>query len=467
VRALLSSLLVLFATRALAYPLMAPRLVPDAIAGPTDPSVAAAVYNPAAMGYLRGVHFFADGGARLGLASIQRDGAGGASSAQPTSLDSFVGVTWDLATETLQIGLAVYTPFSEFSSYAPASPLRFAERSQTFATLEETLGGAWQIERHVAIGAGFLVNETWLDQAYSRDLAPAGGTAMVSNASAFCGGAPCGYENPLAEQQLRLRGFDHGFGFVVGVMVRPVDRVWIGASYTNHKAGGDVALTDATRAEVTPAPGQGAVCGGGPCFGRDRVLLVLPEMVQAGLRVTVNPTLDLEASWRFVHYGARTALDVSLQSGNLAQANVPPQFLLDRGLQNTYLIEVSTRHALSPTLKLSPSLAFETSAVAHDAVSAAALDAPKLDAALTVEWKAWHKASTSVTIGAHVGGTAYFLSRVDSRFDARAETACVDANYSLDACGKLNAGDALPSASGRYTLFVVDAGVALGIQYQP
>jgi hypothetical protein len=190
-------------------------------------------------------------------------------------------------------------------------------------------------------------------------------------------------------------------------------------------------------------------------------------MVQAGLRVTVSPTLDVEASWRFVHYGARTALDVSLQGGNLQQAAVPPQYLLDRGLQNTYLVEVSTRHTLSPTLRLSPSLTFETSAVAPSAVNPAALDAPKLDAALTVEWKAWEKGTTSLTIGAHLGGTAYFVSRVDSRFDAQAETACVDGAYSLDACGKLNFGDALPSASGRYTLFVINAGLALGVQYQP
>ena len=466
VRALASSLLVLFATRALAYPLMAPRPVPDAIAGPTDPHVAATFYNPAAMGYLRGVHFFADGGARFGLGSITRDGSA-SQSANPIGFDGFAGLTWDLATETLNIGVAVYTPFTEFSSYAPTGPLRFHEQSQTFATLEETLAGAWQIERHIAIGAAFLVNESWLDYGYARDLAPAGGSATVSQPSALCGGAPCGYENPLAEQQIKLRGFDHGFGFVVGLIVRPDDRVWLGVSYTNHKAGGDISLTDPFRAQVTPAPGQGPVCGGGDCLGRDRVLLLLPEMVQAGVRVTVFPTFDIEASWRFIHYGARTALDVSLQSGSLGNAAVPPQFLLDRGLQNTYLVEVSTRHQVTPTLRLSPSLSFETSAVAADAVNPAAIDAPKLSAALTVEWRAWQKGSTTVTVGAHVGASGYILGRVRSRFDAQAETACVDAAYSLDACGKLNFGDALPSASGSYTYFVVDAGAALGIQYQP
>jgi len=190
-------------------------------------------------------------------------------------------------------------------------------------------------------------------------------------------------------------------------------------------------------------------------------------MVNAGLRVTVFPTFEIEASWRFIHYGARTALDVSLQSGDLASVGVPPQFLLDRGLQNSYLVEVSTRHQVRPSLRLSPSLTFETSAVAPDAVNAAAIDAPKLDLALTLEWAAWHKGSTVLTIGAHLGVTGYFLHQVTSRYDAHAETACVDAAYSLAACGKLNAGDGLPSESGDYTWFVLNGGVALGIHYQP
>lgn len=454
------------ATPAAAYPLMAPRPVPDAIAGPTDPHVAATFYNPAAIGYLRGIHVFVDGAARGHAGSIRRDGAG-TTGVGWADLDSFAGVTWDLATETLDIGLAVYTPFDELSAYPAGSAVRFAEQQQRFATLEETLVGAWQIERHVAIGAALVVNENWLDYRYARDAAPAGGSATVAQPSALCGGAPCGYENPLAEQQLRLRGYSSGIGFSVGLIVRPDNRVWLGASYTSHQTGGNLFLRNYRQARIAPAPGQPPVCGGNPCYGDDRVVLLLPEMVQAGARVVLSPRLEVEASWRFLHYGARSALDVSLQGGNLANAGAPPQFFLDRGLQNSYLVEVSTRHQVTPALKLSPSLTFETSAVAPSAVSAAALDAPKLDGALTMEWRFWKSGPSALYLGAHVGATGYFLGRVRSRFDAHAETACVDAGYSLDACAKQNAGDALPSASGDYTLVVLEAGLALGFAYQP
>ena len=216
-RAIVTSLVLLTTTSALAYPLLAPRPVPDAIAGPTDPHVAATFYNPAAMGYLRGIHFFADGGMRLGVGDAQLDGQPKVNTLS-ISPDSFVGLTWDLATDTLTIGLAVYTPFTQFSSYPASGPLRYWQQEQTFATLEETLAGAWQIERHISIGASFIVNESWLDYSYARDLAPAGGSAVVSQPNALCSGMACGYENPLAQQQIRLRGFDHGFGFVVGLI---------------------------------------------------------------------------------------------------------------------------------------------------------------------------------------------------------------------------------------------------------
>jgi hypothetical protein len=188
-------------------------------------------------------------------------------------------------------------------------------------------------------------------------------------------------------------------------------------------------------------------------------------MIQAGMRIQAAPTLDIEAQWRFVHYGARHELDVSLQGGGIAATGIAPEFSLDRGLQNSYMVEVSTRHQITPYLRLSPSLAVQTSAIAADAVSAAALDAPKLDAALTFEWRVWRSGLHSVLVGGHAGLTAYFLHHVDSRFNSQAEVSCVDAQYSLAACAQLDTGSALPSAAGDYTLVVVNLGASVGFSY--
>lgn len=448
-----------------AYPLLPLRPVPDAIAGPTDPHVAAAFYNPAALGYLRGVHLFVDGGARVNLGDIDRDGSAGATTIDWANLDTFAGLTWDLGTDSFDIGLAAYTPFNELSSFPASSAVRYQEQFQRFASLEETIAAAWKIENHIAVGAGLVVDENWIDYGFARDAAPASGTSGIAAGGGLCGAAACGYENPLAQQNIRLRGYDTGIGFTVGILARPVDRVWIGLSYTSHQTGGDLQLGSTGGARVRAAPGQ----GGATALGDDRVIQALPEMVQAGVRVQATPRLEVEAQWRFVHYAGRERLDVALQGGGIGYTGVPSEFFIDRGLQNAYLIEVSTRHFLraDESLKLSPSLTFETSAIAPSAVNPAALDAPKLDAALTFEARVWKSGLHSVTLGGHLGVTSYFLDHVDSRYSAAAETACVDGSYNLGlaACQQQASGAALPSASGSYTLFVVNAGLSIGFTY--
>jgi long-subunit fatty acid transport protein len=466
--------------------LLAPRPVPDAIAGPADPHVAATFYNPAALGMLRGFHLFLDGGARTNLGSIDRDPIdgtpGGHADIRFANLDSFAGLAWDLGTDTITLGVAVHTPFTELSSFAPGSAARYHDIWQRVGVLEQTVAAAWQIEHHVAVGAALSFAESWLDYSFARDAALGGGSALVSNANSLCGG-PCGLENPAAEQTVRLRGFAWGIGFSVGVLVRPIDRLWFGASYISrvyhHGAGGDLQLYEDHRGSVVPAPGQGAgVClltdGRRLCTGADRVILLVPDVVQVAARIEVTPTLDLEAQWRFVHYGARTTLDASLQGGSLGDlgpaangTGVPSSFSLDRGLQNAYAVELSARLLVARPLRLMPSLMFESAAVASSAVGPAALDGPKLDGALTLEYKPWMSGDRrrAIVLGLHAGLTAVFIGHVASRFDPHAAVACVDASYRTGACMSADSGDALPSTSGNYTLFVLNAGAAIGFDY--
>ena len=82
--------------------------------------------------------------------------------------------------------------------------------------------------------------------------------------------------------------------------------------------------------------------------------------------MTATPTLDVEASWRFVHYGARTALDVSLQGGNLAHGAPCRRSSSSIAACRTASSSRCRRATrCRRTLRLSPSLAFETSAIAR------------------------------------------------------------------------------------------------------
>ena len=467
-----------------AYPFFAPRLVPNSIAGPTDPEVAAIVYNPAALGPLRGLHLQIEGSARVHEGSIDRANDAGSAPINWTDFDSFAGLSWDVQTDSFTIGLAVYTPLTDLTSFDPTSPVRYQAMHSRFFSFEQSAAAAFRITSRFYIGAGANFAENWLDYSFARDAALQGGSQLVAQPNALCNGMPCGFENPLAQQTMRLRGFNWGVGFSVGVLVRPVDRLWMGLSYVSHifntGRGGDFPLSDATRPRLQPANGQPQVCWNGagspgiPGAGsngvpacNDLVTITIPDMIQLGTRVEINSRFDIEGEARWIHYGERQSIDVSFQGGYLPQvandpqASVPNRFLLDRGFQDAFAFEVSGRWRIGEHWRLSPSVVFETSAVDATAVNAASIDANKLDVALTAEWKP----TRHLRFGGHVGATAFILGDAGQRFDPNAQVACVDAKGDLAACQAYNNGDALPSAAGQYTYVIVHAGLAMGVDF--
>jgi long-subunit fatty acid transport protein len=473
VRRLPTLLALLCASSAHAYPFFAPRPIPNAIAGPTDPHVAAIFYNPAALGPLRGLHLHLEGSARLHEGNIDRAGGAGSAPINFTDFDSFAGMSWDLQTDSFTIGLAVSTPLTDLTDFGD-SPVRYQAIQHHMFLFEQSAAAAFKISSRFYLGAAANFAESWLDYRFARDAALQGGSAFTAQPNALCGG-PCGFENPMARQVMRLRGFNWGIGFSVGVLARPVDRWWIGFSYVSHifntGRGGDFPLADRERPRLVPAPGQPAVCNDGGQNGlpncNDIITVAIPDMLMLGTRIEINTRFDLEASARWIHYGQRQNLDVSFQGGLLAQvannpaASVPNQFFLDRGFQDAWAFEVSGRWKLGERLRLSPSLVFETAAVNATAVNAASIDAPKFDLALTAEWKP----VKHLMLGAHVGGTAYVLSDAGQRFDPQAQVNCVDAQGALGACQAYNNGDGLPAAAGKYTYAVFHAGLAVGVDF--
>lgn len=456
-----------------AYPFFAPRPIPNAIAGPADPHVAAIFYNPAALGPLRGVHLHLEGSARLHEGRVDRATN---PTGEPTStpinfqdFDSFAGVSWDLNTDSFTVGLATYTPLVDISEYGD-TPLRYHAMHHRFFQLEESAAAALRISSRFYVGAAANFAEDWIDYRFARDTALQGGSALVSEPNSQCNGMPCGFENPLARQIMRLRGFNWGIGFSVGILFAPTERWWVGIAYVSHifntGRGGDFPLADATRPALVPANGQPNVCSAArPC--NDLITVAIPDLIQLGTRVEVSGRFDFEGGFRWVHYSQRQNLDVSFQGGDLAAqagnpaASVPSQFFLDRGFNDAFAFELSGRWKLRENFRLSPSLVFETNAMDAAAVNAAAIDANKFDAALTMEWKP----VAHLVLGAHVGGTAYILGDAGQRFDPTAAQACADAAGALPYCAAYNRGDGLPSAAGSYTYFVVHLGAAIGMEY--
>jgi len=459
-----------------AWPLLSPRPVPNAIAGAADPHPAAIFYNPAALGPLRGVRLWWDAGARVQLGSIRRNAGAGAQAGQSTpianpSVDGFIGLTLGFL-DRFVLAIGVMAPFNELTQYPAGAATRYHAQVQHGATLEQSFAVGLRISSRFYVGAGANCAQSWIDYAFSRDLAPFGGSAAIDQPSARCGGMPCGLENPLARQDLRVRGFGWGIGFSVGVLARPVDRLWLALSYVSHifdpSRGVDLPLEGDEGAEVRQASGSPEPGCGGACRGRVRVNVLVPDILTFAVRVEATPRLEIEGSARWVHYGARSALDIYMQGGNLDRLGasdpisaVPAHLKVDRGWRDAFSVGASLRVKMGERLRISPSVIYDSTAIDLSRASAANLEGHKLDAAFTIEWRP----RAHLTVGAHVGGTAYFVGQAGEAFEPRAVAGCVDAAYALPACGKLIDGAALSSAAGRYTMGAIHAGFALGMDY--
>src|SRR5262249_31744070 len=154
---------------------------------------------------------------------------------------------------------AVSTPLVDISEFGD-SPVRYHAMFHRFYMFEQSAAAAFKISGRFYIGAGANFAEAWLDYKFARDAALQGGSQLVAQPNGLCNGMPCGFENPLARQVMRLRAFNWGIGFSVGILPRPVDRLWIGLSYISHifntGRGGDFPLRDANRPRLVPANGQ-------------------------------------------------------------------------------------------------------------------------------------------------------------------------------------------------------------------
>jgi long-subunit fatty acid transport protein len=433
VRLAIASILLCLTARALAYPFLAPRPIPSAIAGPADPHVAAVFYNPAALGPLRGLHVYLDGGARLYEGKIDRDGGAGSATINWADPDAYVGLGSDLNTDAFTFGLAVFTPFTDLTSYPSGSPLRYHAKNHTFMVLEESIAAAFRVTNRFYIGAAANFAEGWLD--YRFDYNP------LSDETA-------GYD------PIRLRGFGWGIGFSVGILARPIDRLWIGLSYVSHifnpGPGADFPMTDHTHAVVFDN-----------VTGSDRISGSIPDIVMLGIRGEISSRLEIEGQARWVHYGNRPIIEIELQSPDIQRLGIPTSFSWDRGLKDAWGLEFSTRYRVTDKLRLSPSLFYESPAVASRVVDAANIDAHKLDLALTLEWKPVRH----FVLGVHAGVTVFFLQHGGEGFLPSAQKACVNSAYNLEQCKATNDGDALPPAAGTYTLVVPHVGGSMGVEF--
>ena len=429
-----------------ASPLIAPPAGGPVFVGPTSAHVTSILYNPAAAGLMQGTHILFSGTERIERDAIERatistaDGEpapGGDRSFAPVGATGgtpagFIGVTSDLSSENVTLGLALSTPFAQrLPNYDPS--LGYHALSGSLYGLALSGAASYRISRTLYIGAGFSLIFPKLDVAFYRDRNLDG-----------CAAPPCNIEDPAARQRWTVQShwqavpglsFEPSTGVNLGGLYRIGDW-WIGLGIDFLFLGHVGKMADLSIEDE----------GGASVRTRARVSYALPQLVHLGVRRPALGTFELLVNLTYARTSSHEEVDLRLVD---APEGLPEWVVRHRGFDDTLAVEVGLEQPPATPVRLGARVRFETSTVPGDRVSVAQLDAPELGLAAGAELR------LSTRMALIAGLAASIMLPVDadpSVFSPRAALDCAAASFDLGvaACETARHGRATPTAAGSY-----------------
>jgi long-subunit fatty acid transport protein len=364
-----------------------------------DPHPANILRNPAAIGMLPGTHVFLDGTLRLQHGRVHRadirsdtgnPGPGADlsfASERFTHIlpDGYFGLTSDLGSNLVVIGVALLTPFSEMQRYpgtgsnpvpSREGPLRYHRIESQWFHLFVSPVVAFRAHKRLFIGLGFTYVRSMLNMVFARDRRLRDGSVPP-------------YEDGLSTERVDIRGAENSVCFNMGLVFRLPWNIDIGLSYrskvvgvdrTNIRAEGSVRIT---RWE--------AESGGWRTYsGRVRTAYDLPDSLTLGVK-WAHRSWDFGFGFEWArwseHEDIRFTLTGNELRGEAGMANWDVNFVHYRGFVDVFRVSVSAAKRWGSKIKLVVGAMYESTAVPKEWVSAASLDSHKLDLAVGLVWR--------------------------------------------------------------------------------
>lgn len=505
--------------QARAYPYQSLRPADQVIGGPTDGYLSAFHYNPAGLRLFSGSQLMVVAGARGYLGGYGRSQtlpAGFApdqSAGQPAdstrigwvTSDMMVAGSWDLRSESVTLGFALYTPHNDETSYANRDAIsgqtpalqqlttRYHAIADRTYSLWGTVAFGLKLRPWLYVGAGFQFSYTHSKLTLMRDLDPS------TNDGLSCAGGTC--EQWSQRQLLDLDVAGWGYGFTSGILVEPVDdRLWIGLSYVSPlftSAGAEVGLDgqpqrlpwDPLDPNEPCGPGGGGVRvsrGSSPVdCGAAHMARSFPHTIYLGVRghldMNRSPSSDSELAPDFENPAPspplRRLAPTAVELTSWARLVVPPRdkllLTLDERVYAPGLLTlpVAQRTAIAlafgvrelwPRLVLAQELLYESPRTDPASVSPANLEGHKLDFSLAARIKLQRRLWLLATLGL----TGVIFSSPGSgdpgtNFSSDFAGRCRASGYDVTTfeCQRVQDGYGVPSAAGSYWL-IVPHGVA-------
>jgi hypothetical protein len=429
--------------------------------------------NPAALAQGRGAtgpHFYLGGIGTIDQIAIDRlviDPDTGAQSTGPSVGATPTDFGWTLAfwqtsaSRNLIAGLVLASPqpATRFASGEPAIDYHTeggGHRSTTLAAI----GAAARVVSRVYIGGVLSLVRTRVGLHYARDTALEAGRDAIRGIASDCGGAPCGFENPLAAEHYRIEAIPDSpvatdnLSYAASAMIEIYPEWWIGATYELARTG----VTLEGEAFVDRAIRD----GGGTLEADAIVKLDLPSALDAELRGPIWPGLDLHVGLHYEDLSRFDGYDVRLLG---LPSEFPDWTLRPRGGRDFVRAWGGVEQIDDGQIVLGGArVGFKTPEV----------DAARMSPTSIAGWSASADIGGQVRLGegsnwiVQLGYGVDFYPTVDasdSEFDPIARLDCIDSgyDYSTEACERVRFGYAIPTAAGSYRR--IHHAFRLGVRY--
>jgi len=442
-----------------------------------EPHPANILRNPAAIGLLGGTHIYLDGTVRLEHGRVRRadvrsdtgnPGPGADLSFADVRYthwtpDGYFGITTDLGSNLVVIGVALLTPFAEWQRYpgsggsldpSQEGPLRYHRIESQWYHMFVSPVVAIRAHKRFFIGLGMTYVRSMFNMVFARD-------RRLRDASV----PP--YEDDLSTERVNINGAENSFCFNLGLVFRLPRGVDVGISYRSRVVG--VNQTNIRAEGSARVTRWDADSGAWRTYsGRARTTYDLPDALTLGAKWALK-TWDFGFGFEWSRWSEHADIGFTLTGnefrGEAGMTNWDVSFKHYRGFQDVFRVSSSAAKRWGKKVKLTVGAMYESSAVPNEWISASAIDSHKLDLAVGLLWRP-HK-----SIGLYIGYGVILAPEVrvsQSGFDPGHLVRCVEDRVDIlwsENCRRAIEGKGLPSAAGRYWMMTHRFGVGISYDY--
>jgi long-subunit fatty acid transport protein len=463
-----------------ATPLDDPHIGGIGFTSPAAAELSAIYWNPAAIGLVAGNQAVLGATGRFTSLTLSRAPINDVSG-QPGGTEAFAPVrgtsrlhpvTWPLGPggflglaasvgTRFTFALATYSPFNQQVSWSATAdgklPARYHAVTTDLRNLALVPAVSIRLGGGVRFGAapGFLLSLGRLS--VDED------TALRQRGQLLCNGEPCKAENAAAAARYDVSSgfdfFDGSLSLTVAAGLH-IDRPgWMfGLTYISRPLGTrDGVEINGRGTRIYPAQRDAGtpLCPPetGACVYSEAVFQ-LPDTLMAGLDVPLGPRWVVGVVGRWLNLSVHDAVRIRVTgpaSGSLRTLGIPQELVLHRGLRDVLDLRVRAVYRFGERVQVAGVLRGESASVRPQDLSAGFVDGLKVEPGVAARLRL--SGGFSVTAG--YAFTFFPSIEVDpSVFDPEAVANCLDQGEDLDhpTCRKRQAGQARPTAAGRYRL---------------